>query len=165
MHLIKIILMGLIFVQILSCSKADKDEYSYSVATGRQNGSDVIYRFISDDINNSVKLRFGWLTVIIWKYDKTENGGMPSKSLLPDMNAFEDAVYSMINERDLGINVYVKTGSGKREYAYYIQDRESFTKYLNEALSGHKVYPIEIVFYEDKKWSDFEKMRSSVKSG
>lgn len=146
---------------LCSCTSKD-DEMTYGIATGQKNGMTMIYRFISKDPKPSEVQRFKWLTVISWKYDGRANNGMPNNSFSSDMDRFEDAIDEMLRDTRCGMDVYVRTGDGEREFVYYIADREEFTKYLNAALANHKVYPIEIEFFEDVEWLDFKKMKSLV---
>lgn len=52
--------------------------------------------------------------------------------------------------------VHVSTGMGLKEWVFYARSREEFMGELNELLSGHPEYPIEIHFYEDPAWEVWE---------
>jgi hypothetical protein len=55
-------------------------------------------------------------------------------------------------------HVYSRTGNSLKELVYYIPDRDEFMKEFNEALKDRPVYPIEINFYEDREWKDFQQI-------
>ena len=46
---------------------------------------------------------------------------------------------------------------------YYVADRDLFMTTLNDALRGHPRYPIEIEFYEDPEWDDFQRTLGKIK--
>jgi len=59
-----------------------------------------------------------------------------------------------IQENELCVQVYSKTGNGLKELVYYIGDRDEFMQTLNDALSDQPRYPLEIEFFEDPEWGD-----------
>jgi hypothetical protein len=103
----------------------------------------------------SVRERFGWLTVISWRYDATENNGMPVPAVNSQMVQLETAIDS-IQEDEFCVHVYSKSGNGLKELVYYIGDRNEFMRAFNEALAGQPRYPLEIEFFEDSEWGDLQ---------
>ena len=41
---------------------------------------------------------------------------------------------------------------------YYIHDQSQFLEAFNKALASHPKYPIDISFYRDSKWEDFQRL-------
>ena len=58
-------------------------------------------------------------------------------------------------------HAYSRTGNNLKELVYYIADRERFMDALNTALADHPRYPIEIDFYDDGEWADFQRLLTS----
>jgi len=53
---------------------------------------------------------------------------------------------------------YRRVGHGLREFVFYVADRDQFLAELNEHLASHPRYPLDIKFYEDESWSDFQRL-------
>jgi hypothetical protein len=124
----------------------------------KEDGLTVIYKFVDETPSQETRERFGWLTVISWKYDRTVRNGLPPEDTNKQMIALEQAIDGL-EEAALCRHAYSRTGNGLKELVYYISERDRFIGAFNDALSEHPRYPIEINFYEDREWEDFEKLR------
>lgn len=122
----------------------------------------VVFKLVDEAPTVETRERFRWLTVISWKYDRGARNGMPSQDTNDEMLTLEHAI-DALEESMLCRHAYSRTGNGLKELVYYISDREEFMGAFNDALSGHSRYPIEINFYEDYEWADFEKVRGLFK--
>lgn len=122
-----------------------------------EDGLTVIYRFVDEFPSQETRESFGWLTVISWKYDRTVRNGLPPEDTNKQMIALEQAIDGL-EEAALCRHAYSRTGNGIRELVYYTSARDRFIGAFNDALSEHPRYPIEINFYEDREWEDFEKI-------
>ncbi|MDJ0832570.1 MAG: DUF695 domain-containing protein [Gammaproteobacteria bacterium] len=123
-----------------------------------EDGAPVIYKFVNDLPEESVRANLTWLTVIAWKYDGSSNNGMPVADVNQRMIALEVAIEENIENYSVLRHVYSRTGNNLKELVYYIHDRENFLEIFNSVLSGHPRYPIEINFYEDNEWKDFKRL-------
>jgi hypothetical protein len=128
----------------------------------KEDGLPVIFNFVDELPSQETRKKFRWLTVISWKYDRTVRNGMPTESTNKEMIALEHAI-DELEEAKLCRHAYSRTGNGLKELVYYISDRNRFTDAFNKALSQHSRYPIEINFYEDPEWQDFQKLRGLFK--
>ena len=150
----KLLLVG-ILVLIMSTPNSAAGDSPWLLPKYQKEGYPIVMKVMEERPPESVRDRFGWLTVISWRYDRTENNGMP----LPDVNNkmidLENAIDG-IQENDLCIQVYSKTGNGLKELVYYIGDRDEFMKAFNEALTDHPRYPLDIEFFDDPKWGDLQ---------
>ena len=158
-------IIGFIFLFLICHSVSGETDEKYSVAVGNANGSRVIYRYVSVIPKSEVKSRFPWLVVVSWKYAPKDGGGMPDDDAYQSMSNLEDALEEAINGRNLGTDVYVRTGGGLREMGYYISSREEFTQSINNKLKDHPQYPISIEFFSDPEWSDYRTLLSKVGGG
>ena len=116
-----------------------------------EDGLPVIWRFINEAPSDSKKRNLPWLTVISWKYDGTDNNGMPPEQVNERMIALEDALIEQIEKIDFCEHAFSRTGNNLKEFAYYISDRDLFIEKLNQALKTHHRYPIEIDLYQNIK--------------
>ena len=124
----------------------------------QEEGLPVVFKLVNEAPTLEIRERFRWLTVIAWKYDRNVRNGMPPADTNEDMLSLEDAI-DRLEESALCCHAYSRTGNGLKELVYYISDRDEFMSAFNDALSDHRPYPIEINFYEDYEWADFERVR------
>lgn len=98
-----------------------------------------------------------WLTVLSWPYDGSINSGMPDTASNEGMMALED-VLGEIERPGFCFEAYRRIGDGLREFVFYIANQAEFMTELNDRLKKHPKYPIEITFYRDDDWSDFQSL-------
>jgi hypothetical protein len=135
-------------------------EGTWSVGEAKINGKPVVYKFTNELPDVNIRNSMPWLTVVSWKYDGSDNNGMPPKEINEKMIELEDGLETIEGRQKLYLDVYSATGNNLKEFVFYIADREQFMVNFNKALNGYPVYPIEINFYEDKEWSDLVKLQS-----
>lgn len=128
----------------------------------KEDGLTVIVKFVDELPDQETRERFRWLTVISWKYDRNVRNGMPPESMNEQMIALEDAIEEL-EKAALCRHAYSRTGNGLKELVYYISNQERFMAAFNDALREHPRYPLEIKFYEDHEWADFQKLRGRFK--
>lgn len=126
-------------------------------AIGRvyEDGLPVIYAFDNSEPSQGYISRFAWLAIVWWKYDGSDNDGMPLEETNARMIELEDALSTEFHGSPTSAWVFNRTGNNLKEFAYYISDRDHFIGELNRALASHARYPIEISFYDDSRWSEF----------
>ena len=139
-------------------------EDTWSVGKAKIQGKPVVYKFTNELPNASVRYKMPWLTVVSWKYDGSENNGMPVKTTNEAMIKLEDNLETIDGKEKLYIDAYSATGNNLKEFIFYIADREKFMANFNKALKGQPTYPIEINFYEDKEWSELAKLQHDFKT-
>ncbi|MDO8652995.1 MAG: DUF695 domain-containing protein [Undibacterium sp.] len=133
-------------------------EDTWSVGEAKIKGNPVVYKFINEFPDEVTRHRLPWLTVVSWKYDGSSNNGMPPKEINESMIKLEDGLETIEDKDNQHIDVYSATGNNLKEFVFYISDREQFMSNFNKALKGHPAYPIEVNFYEDKEWSELNKL-------
>ena len=84
---------------------------------------------------------------------------MPPEATNKQMIALEHAMDELA-EAGLCRHAYSRTGNGLKELVYYIADQDQFMGAFNDALSDHPRYPIQLDFYDDPGWGDFQKVRA-----
>ena len=150
----RLILTGFLFL-IMSTPNSAAGSPSWQLLKYEDGGLPVIMKVMEDFPAESIRAQFGWLTVISWRYDATENNGMPLLDVNNQMIDLESAIDD-IQENDLCVQVYSKTGNGLKELVYYIGDRDEFMKAFNDALADQPRYPLDIEFFEDPEWGDLK---------
>jgi uncharacterized protein DUF695 len=128
------------------------------IGEAEEDGLPVVFKCVDEAPGPEMRDRFRWLTAISWKYDRGARNGMPPQDTNEAMLALEQ-VMDALEQSTLCRHASSRTGNGLKEFVYYISDRETFIRAFNDALREHPRYPIEINFYEDHEWADFEKLR------
>ena len=98
-----------------------------------------------------------WHTVVAWRYDASENNGMPDTAENELMLMLEAAL-NKIERETFCVEAYRRIGAGLRQFVYYIADRDQFLEEFNAHVAGNPRYPIEIKFYNDETWSDLQEL-------
>ncbi|TWT96996.1 hypothetical protein Pla108_27730 [Botrimarina colliarenosi] len=89
---------------------------------------------------------------------------MPESDVHSQMNILEDALESGTEHRGVAYQAVSITGGGEKEWRYYTSDISQFLQSLNDDLTGHDPYPIEIQEYEDQEWNGLAEFLSEAKS-
>ena len=129
-----------------------------------EDGSPVILKFVDELPAEHIRDVYSWLTVISWKYDGQQNNGRPKEDINLSMNALEEIIEGSLENEGVCKHAYSRTGNNLKELVYYIEDQEKFLAAFNHALANHPGYPIEINFYEDPSWEDFQRILGRFKN-
>lgn len=125
-----------------------------------EDGRPVIYKFVNEMPPAAVRQQLQWLTVISWKYDGSSNNGMPLPNDNQRMIKLEETIEDQIENDRVLRHAYSRTGNNLKELVYYIHSRDAFLEAFNKALATQPRYPIEISFYQDAKWEEFQRLLS-----
>lgn len=128
-----------------------------------EGGLPVIYKFVNEMPPATIIKYLPWLTVIAWKYDGTNNNGMPSKTENQEMITLEETVENKMENDKVLRHAYSRTGNNLKEFVYYIHDRDQFIDLFNKVLAKQPKYPIEINFYKDPQWKEFQNLLDDFK--
>ena len=129
-----------------------------------ENDFPVIVKFVNRIPHETTQSKLPMLTVISWKYDGSQRNGMPLKEVNQRMIKLEEAIATSNLDNELFKHAYSRTGNNLKELVYYSSSQEEFMQNLNKTLSKHERYPIEISFYEDKEWCEFNKLLNDFKA-
>ena len=131
----------------------------------QENGLPVIYKFVDEYPSAEVRATYRWVTVISWQYDGSSRNGMPPDDINQRMIALEHVMEESLDNPGHARHAYSRTGNHLKELVYYVADRDAFMSALNDALATHPRYPIDINFYEDPEWQDFQVILKLFKRG
>lgn len=140
-----------------------KSEHKGTIGRFYEGEFPVIVKFVNElpAIDNQKRLTS--LTVVSWKYDGSSNNGMPTKEINEKMLVLEDALNDTLEKTNLYFLAYSRTGNNLKEFVYYSKGQDVFMPLLNETLQSHESYPINIAFYEDTEWTEFQKLIEDFK--
>lgn len=150
-------------ILLLGVSLMSYANEEWLVAEAKVDGKPIIYKLISKLPDESQREAMPWLTVVSWKYDGSNNNGLPSEEDNKQMIKLEDGLETIEGRKSIFLDVYTATGNNLKEFVFYISDREIFMRNFNKALTGHSAYPIEINFYKDQSWDDLKKLLDRVR--
>ena len=142
--------------------KKKKDEDTWIVSEGQEEGLPMIYR-MRDIIPSAINTpEYPNLISVLWEYDFDNPSGMPSDELDKQQRAFEDALDKMDNT-GIGIMMLAVTGNGRREWVWYVNDQSFWLSSMHSCLEGHPTYPIDIEKSDDPHWDTWKTFRQGAK--
>jgi len=151
--------LAVLFLGLAASAVANADE-TYFTATGQEDGKPVIFRSVTAIPDGIEKAKFSNLITVAWHFDPVKNG-MPSTEVNEAQAEFEDAV-APLDVNDLGRQMLVVTGNGRKVWYWYVRDPRSWKSEVDKRVEGHS-YPIEITSAFDPDWSLYEDFIASVK--
>ena len=151
-------LLKLIGVLLLMNSPVNGEEEKGIIGRSYEDGLPVIYKFVNEMPPIETRNYLNWLTVISWKYDGSSNNGMPIEKENKKMITLERTIEDHIENDKTLMHAYSKTGNNLKELVYYIHDQDEFLEEFNKAMTEQPRYPIEITFYKDDKWEEFQNL-------
>ncbi len=140
----------------------DGEEKNWIIGTSQEEGLPIIFRLKTGISDPKIKRKYAWLTIITWKYDDGGNG-MPDNAEKMRMTILENTLEEQVESTGTCLLFASRTGNGLKEFEYYIKDRQTFIDELNQALEDHEPYPIEIDFYHDPEWEEYQKISEWAK--
>jgi len=134
---------------------AEPSDWSIVSARNPETGQVAVFRVRFSKPDRPDLASLVWAIVIQWPYESDQQ--MPPAEVNAAQQAFEAALDPLASSSQSEL-VHVSTGMGLKEWIFYARTREEFMNELNELLSGHPRYPIEIEFFEDPGWEVWEDM-------
>ena len=133
-------------------------EISGVIGSIEENGFPVIYALVPELPPQSRRRELPHLAVVSWKYDGSQRNGMPNLDTNERMLQLEAILSGAFEEKPGSAHAYHRTGNGLKEFAYYISDPGAFMTEINMSLKALPRFPIDIKFYHDEEWSDFQEL-------
>ena len=138
----------------------------WSVAQGAKNGKPLLIRYRSARPHGVEAAAFPFLLSATWSYQPNESG-LPSAEEMKSMDKFEDALASSLEGSHTAHLMVILTGNGERDWLWYTCGEEEAMRQVNQALKGHKRYPVQFSVQKDRAWkayAQFEKGSGSPTS-
>lgn len=95
---------------------------------------------------------------IIWKYEATDDSGMPTDTQSADMKDFEKLLIEALDPDRLAILAFVFTSSGFREWHFYLSDANEIGIRINQTLAAVPKLPIELNVEDDPNWDELKQV-------
>jgi hypothetical protein len=139
----------------------------WSVAQFEKNGKPLIVRYRNERPQSVEMAAFPFLLSATWAYQPNEFA-LPSADEMEWMDRFEDALASALETSQTAHLMVVLTGNGERDWLWYTRGEAEAMRQVNQALQGHKPYPIEFSVQKDRGWkayAQFEPVNASTSAG
>ena len=139
----------------------------WNVAQLEKDGKPLLVRYRNERPQNVETDAFPFLLSTTWAYQPNEFA-LPSADEMELMDKFEDALASALETSQTAHLMVVLTGSGERDWLWYIRGEAEAMRLVNQALKGHKPYPIQFSVQKDRGWkayAQFEKGNASTSTG
>jgi hypothetical protein len=95
---------------------------------------------------------------IVWTFEPADEAGRPSDTQSADMKDFEDLLLRTLDPDRLAILAFVFTGSGKREWHFYLSDIDEVGIRINQALAKTPNLPIQLKIVNDPNWEELRQV-------
>jgi hypothetical protein len=138
----------------------------WNVAQGEKNGKPLLIRYRSERPQGIEAITFPFLLSATWTYQANEFG-LPSAEDMELMDKFEDALVSSLEGSQTAHLMVILTGNSERDWLWYARGEEDAMRHVNQALKGHKRYPVQFSVQKDRAWkayAQFETGRGSPTS-
>ena len=128
------------------------------IGTSEEDGLPVIWKVLRKFPPAALRKKLPWLAIFSWEYDGDGNNGMPDREEYRRMLELEKILEQGLVEAGACEYVYSRTGNSLKEFVFYIRDKEHFLEALDRTLSNHEYFPVDITFYEDPAWLEFDRL-------
>src|SRR5262249_3378418 len=129
-------------------------EDPWSTAQGKRNGQPLLIRYRSERPRGVEATAFPFLLSATWAY-KPNEFGLPSAKEMESMDTFEDALASSLEESQTAHLMVILTGDSERDWLWYTRGEEDAMRQVNQALKGHKRYPVQFSVQKDRAWKAY----------
>jgi hypothetical protein len=126
----------------------------WNVAQGEKNGKPLLIRYRSKRPPGVEAAAFPFLLSATWSYQPNKFG-LPSAEEMESMDTFEDALASSLEGSQTAHLMVILTGDGDRDWLWYACGEEDAMRQVNQALKGHKRYPVQFSVQKDRAWKAY----------
>jgi hypothetical protein len=126
----------------------------WSVAQAEKNGKPLLIRYRSQRPQGVEATAFPFLLSATWSYQPNEFG-LPSATEMEWMDKFEDALAMSLEGSQTAHRMVILTGAGERDWLWYTTGEDEAMRQVNQALKGHKKYPVQFSVQKDRAWKAY----------
>lgn len=100
-----------------------------------------------------------WIGVITFKYDGSNNNGMPNENDYQTLNEIEEGILKQLLDKDGYLYIGRQTANSERDIYFACKDFRKPAKVFFKTQQENKQFEIEYDIYKDKYWQSFERFR------
>jgi hypothetical protein len=131
----------------------------WTVAELEKNGKPLLVRYRSERPQSVEATEFPFLLSATWAYQPNEFA-LPLADELALMDKFEDALASELETSQTAHLMVVLTGNGERDWLWYTSGEAEAMQHVNQALKGHRPYPIQFSVQKDRSWKAYSQFEA-----
>lgn len=100
-----------------------------------------------------------WIGVITFKYDGSNNSGMPNENDYQTLNEIEEGILKQLLDKDGYLYIGRQTANNERDIYFACKDFRKPAKVFFKTQQENNQFEIEYDIYKDKYWQSFERFR------
>jgi hypothetical protein len=147
------------FVEKYAGIRHQTQDDNYSVMEGQlQNGSKLLAVINTDLLQWDSKASHPWMTILIIKYNGSNNNGFPDSADYEELNNIEDNLMQHLLDAEGYLNIGRQTAENAREIYFACKDFRKPAKLFYEVKQQYKDrFEIDIEIFKDKYWQCVER--------
>lgn len=137
------------------------DEHSIFEAE-LKSGNKLIAVVNTNLLNWDKKTSHPWIAVITFKYDGSNNNGMPNEEDYQCLNEIEENIMQQLLDKDGYLYIGRQTADSERDIFFACKDyRKPSKAFYQIQQDNNNKYKIEYDIYKDKYWQSFERFKTN----
>ena len=137
------------------------DEHSILEAESKS-GNKLIAVVNTQLLNWDRKASHPWIAVITFKYDGSNNNGMPDEDDYQCLNEIEENIMQKLLDKDGYLYMGRQTADSERDIYFACKDYRKPSKiFYQTQQDNNNKFEIEYDIYKDKYWQSFERFRTN----
>lgn len=132
------------------------------VGTGEKNGRDVTVRWRDVAPDVQAKATHALCAVVTWHFSKDASGKVLVDELARAFD-FETTLEQALEKHGLGIEAVSLTDDEKREWTYYVSDRDKAAAAIDALKQDDPGIPVSYEIHPDPDWQGLQEVLGAVK--
>ena len=151
------------FIEKYEGVRYDTQDDEHSILEAElKSGNKLIAVVNTQLINWDRKASHPWIAVITFKYDGSNNNGMPNEDDYQCLNEIEENIMQKLLDKDGYLYIGRQTADSERDIYFACKDYRKPSKIFYQTQQGNNnKFEIEYDIYKDKYWQSFERFRTN----
>lgn len=147
------------FVEKYEGTRRTTDEDSYSMLQAQLESGNMLLAVVNTNLLRwDAKASHPWLMTVTLEYNGENNGGMPDKDTLAELEQVEENIIAQLKDTDGYLNIGRQTAENSRELYFSCKDFRKPSKVLHRLIQTHTGnLKITYDIYKDKYWQSFDR--------
>jgi hypothetical protein len=155
------ILFVLVGFAILGQAAPPAADNQWWLARTTENGNELLFRVRATFPDEATIARYPYLAIVDWVYQPRPDG-MPNRDTSEQMYALEDLLEEKLENVGAATLAFTRTGNGKRQWNYYVADRNTFKAAISAETRDKHNFPVHIHFVSDPSWQALREVHRSA---
>lgn len=151
------------FIEKYEGVRYDTQDDEHSILEAElKSGNKLIAVVNTQLINWDRKASHPWIAVITFKYDGSNNNGMPNEDDYQCLNEIEENIMQKLLDKDGYLYIGRQTADSERDIYFACKDYRKPSKiFYQTQQDNNNKFEIEYDIYKDKYWQSFERFRTN----